>query len=138
MAAASSSIDRTALPKRGGVALVLSLLINYLLLTVILQLELVATYEHLAYTPVTLWTTVGVVGATVVYGLLHRWSETPDRTFVRVAIAVLLLSFVPDGALLVFDEAATVGAVTALAILHIPPAAVCIAVLTGKLADTLA
>lgn len=125
--------EPSVLAKRGGIALILSLVVNYTLLTVVLQLELVASYEHLAYPPVTVWTTVGVVGATIVYGLLHRWSDTPDRTFVRVAIAVLLLSFIPDGALLVYDEAATVGAVTVLAILHIPPAVACIAALTGRI-----
>ena len=135
MAVTRSSVDWPTLGKRGGVTLVLSLLINYVLLTVVLQLELVASYEHLAYPPVTIWTTVGVIGATVVYGLLHRWSETPDRTFVRVAIVVLLLSFIPDGALLAFDEAATVGAATILAVLHIPPAAVCIVTLTGQLSE---
>ncbi len=80
----------------------------------------------------TLWTTIGVVGATVVYGVVTRRSNKPERTFVRLVVVVLLLSFIPDVALLVFDDDATVGAVTALAILHIPPAVVCIGVLTGR------
>lgn len=119
--------------KRGGVTLGFSLLLNYLLLTVVLQLQLVAPYEHLAYPPVTVWTTVGVGGATLVYAALQRWSETPDATFLRVAVVVLLVSFIPDIALLVFDEAATVGPVTVLALLHIPPAVASIIALTGKL-----
>lgn len=137
MAIANSLVDRSVLVKRGGVALVLSLLINYVLLTMILQFELVASYDHLAYPPVTIWTVVGVVGATVVYALLSRRSVTPEQTFVRIAIVVLLLSFIPDGALLLFDEEVTVGVAVALAGLHIPPAAVCIVVLTGKTGDIL-
>jgi len=133
MAKTGSFVDRPTLIKRGIIALVLSLLINYVLLTAILQLELVAPYEHLAYPPVTIWTVGGVVGATLVYALLVRRSPIPRQTFVRIAIVVLLLSFIPDGALLLFDEEATLGAAVALAGLHIPPAAVCVAILTGKI-----
>lgn len=128
----NNRLTTRTLAVRGGLAVALSLFLNYLLLTIILQLELVATYDHLAYPPVTLWTTIGVVGATVVYGVVTRRSNKPERTFVRLVVVVLLLSFIPDVALLVFDDDATVGAVTALAILHIPPAAVCIGVLTGR------
>ena len=128
----NNRLTTRTLAVRGGLAVALSLFLNYLLLTIILQLELVATYDHLAYPPVTLWTTIGVVGATVAYGVVTRRSNKPERTFVRLVVVVLLLSFIPDVALLVFDNDATVGAVTALAILHIPPAAVCIGVLTGR------
>jgi len=128
----NNRLTTRTLAVRGGLAVALSLFLNYLLLTIILQLELVATYDHLAYPPVTLWTTIGVVGATVAYGVVTRRSNKPERTFVRLVVVVLLLSFIPDVALLVFDDDATVGAVTALAILHIPPAAVCIGVLTGR------
>jgi len=128
----NNRLTTRTLAVRGGLAVALSLFLNYLLLTIILQLELVATYDHLAYPPVTLWTTIGVVGATVAYGVVTRRSNKPERTFVRLVVVVLLLSFIPDVALLVFDDDATVGAVTALAILHIPPAVVCIGVLTGR------
>ena len=115
----------------------LSLLANYGVLTVIPQAELVAAYEHLAYPPVTLWTTVGVVGATAVYGLLHRYVDDPDRAFVRLAVVALLVSFVPDIGLYLFDEEATAGAAAALAVLHVPPAVVCIAVLPERISERL-
>ena len=71
--------------------------------------------------------------ATVVYRLLYRVSANPDGTFVRVAIVVLALSFIPDLAVSLFDDEATAPAVGTLAVLHIPPALVCVASLTGQL-----
>jgi hypothetical protein len=46
--------------------------------------------------PVTFWTVMGTIGATLVYGLVRRRSRSPERTFLIVAVVVLLLSFIPD------------------------------------------
>jgi Family of unknown function (DUF6069) len=46
--------------------------------------------------PVTFWTVVGTIGATLVYALVRRLSRAPERTLLIVAIVVLLISFIPD------------------------------------------
>jgi hypothetical protein len=53
--------------------------------------------------------------------------------FTRVAVVVLLLSFVPDVLLLQADPAATVPAVIVLMVMHVVVAVVCVASLTGRL-----
>jgi DMSO reductase anchor subunit len=127
--------DGATLTKRGVAALVLALVVNLGLLTVVLQLDLVAEYDSLEYPPVALFTTLGVVGGTVVYAVLSRRAERFDRLYVRIALAALVVSFVPNVAVFVSDDAATVGVTVATASLHVPPAAACIGVLTGWLTD---
>ena len=131
-------LPRRTLLARGGVALVLSLGVNWLLLWTVLAVDLVEPFDPLSYPPVTLLTTAGVIGATIVYAVLDRRFDNPDRIFVRLAGVVLVLSFLPDIALLVFDEAATVGAVVVLAGLHVPVAVICVLVLTGRWSRLLA
>jgi hypothetical protein len=46
--------------------------------------------------PVTFWTVMGAVGATLVFALLRRLSRNPDLAFLIVAIVALLISFIPD------------------------------------------
>jgi FtsH-binding integral membrane protein len=46
--------------------------------------------------PVTFWTVMGTMGATLVYALVRRRSRAPERTYLIVAIVVLLISFIPD------------------------------------------
>jgi hypothetical protein len=87
-------------------------------------------FRAVSYPPVLFLTVVGVVGATVLYALLLHRSDAPDRTFVRVAGAVLVLSFVPDLALLAFDPAATVAGVVVLMLMHVVVAAASVGALT--------
>lgn len=129
----TSTVDSRTLLKRGFVALALSLVLNWAILAMVLGANLVAEFQALEFPSVTLLTTAGVVGATIVYGLLDRRYRNPNPLFVRVAIVVLLLSFIPDIALLLFDDDATVGAVAVLMFLHVPPALACIGALTGEL-----
>jgi len=74
-------------------------------------------------------TTTGVVGGAVVYALLERRVRHPDRAFRRLAVAVLVASFVPIVALYVLDDAATLLAVLVLATMHVVTAAVCISII---------
>ncbi len=60
------------------------------------------------------------------YGLLTRRSATPDRTFVRVAAVVLVLSFAPNIGLALFDDAVTTSEAVGLMALHVPPAIVAV------------
>jgi hypothetical protein len=125
-----SGLGNRELVLRGVVALVSALVINGGILGTVLGLDLVESYESLAAPPVIFLTTLGVIGATIVYGLLTRRSSTPDRAFVRVAAVALLLSFLPNLNILLTDDAAPAGAVVVLMVLHVPPALTSVASLS--------
>lgn len=125
-------IDGRELVARGIGALALSLVGNWLVLWLVLAFDLVEPFEPISFSPVTLLTALGVLGAIVVYGALTRRSATPDRTFVVIAAVVLVLSFVPDLALLSSDPAATVPAVIVLMVMHVVAAVACVVMLTDR------
>ena len=129
----TATVSTGTLMKRGGLALVLSIVANWGVLSLVLGLALVAEFDALSFPPVTLLTVLGVLGATVVYALLDRVAREPDLAFLKLAIAVLLLSFIPDIALLWVDADATVGAVVVLMVLHVTTAFACIVALTDQL-----
>ena len=134
-----SSVTRTApvstgdVAKRGAVAWALALLVNLAVGWVVLTADLVNSTEFFQYPAIAVWTTLGIGGATVVYRLLSGRSETPDRTFRRVAIAVLGLSFLPDLALAVFADPVTTSEALGLVVLHFPPAVAALLILPGRL-----
>jgi hypothetical protein len=111
---------------------VIALAVNFVLGWVALSQELVASTEFFQYPSIAVWTLIGIGGATAVYALLARRSTTPDRTFVRVAAAVLLLSFVPDMALALTAESVTASEAIGLMILHLPPAIVAVIILPER------
>lgn len=113
--------------------MVLSVVANLVVLQAVLVPELVQQFEPLNVGPVAIFSVLGAVGATVAYAVVDRLSETPDRTFVVVAVVVLLLSFVPDILMLQADPAATVPAAGVLMFMHVVVAAACVASLTGRL-----
>lgn len=131
-ASGRTSIEVRELAKRGAAAIALSVVGNLLLLWIVLAGDFVEPYESLSVTDVSLFTALGALGATLVYGALTRFSDTPDRTFTIVAAVVLVLSFLPDVALLEFDDEATVPAVIVLMIMHVVAASICVAVLTDR------
>jgi hypothetical protein len=98
---------------------VLAVLANAALVVGVGALDVAPEFRALTLPPVVFLSALGAVGATVVYGLLGRDVANRDRTFLRVAGAVLVLSFVPDVALLVVDPAATVLAVVVLVLMHV-------------------
>jgi hypothetical protein len=66
----------------------------------------------------------------IVFGGLRRFRRDADRTFVRLAIAALVLSWIPDVALLVIhDPGATVPAVASLMLMHAAAAAIVVTLL---------
>lgn len=130
-------VEARAIALRGGVAVALSLLANWLLLGAALSTDLVEPFDSLSVPPVTFLTAVGAAGAAVVYWLLARRSDSPDRTFAIVAAVVLVLSLVPDVLLLEFDPAATVSGVLVLVAMHAVVAAICVAALTGRITGAL-
>lgn len=127
------AVETKELVKRGGIAVVLSVVANLVLLQLVLVPELVQQFEPLNIAPVALFSGLGAVGATVAYAVVDRLSETPDRMFTRVAVIVLLLSFVPDIFLLQAEPTATVPAVIVLMVMHVVVAVASVASLTGRL-----
>jgi Family of unknown function (DUF6069) len=72
----------------------------------------------------------GVVLAGVVFAVLRRFVHNADRVYVRVAIVALVLSWIPDAALLVIhDPGATVPVVASLMVMHAATAAVVVTLL---------
>ena len=119
-------IDIRTLAGRGAGAFAIALAVNLALGWVGLSQELVESEEFFQYPAIVVWTLLGMGGATVVYGVLTRRSATPDRTFLRVAGVVLVLSFVPDIGLALTAESVTDSEALGLMILHVPPAIVAV------------
>lgn len=118
--------------RRGALAVVLVAVANAAVTLAATAAGVAPGFRPLSLSPVLFLSTLGVVGATVTYWLLDRRAENPDRTFVRVASVVLVLSFLPDVGLLVGDPAATIPGVVVLMAMHVIAAAVSVAVLTGR------
>ena len=118
-----------SLPVRGGIAVVLSVLANVVLVLGVDALGIAPEFRALTIAPVSFLSALGAGGAAIVYWLLRRYVSNPERTFVRVAAGVLLLSFVPDVALLAIDPAATPLAVAVLMAMHVVVAAVSVWIL---------
>lgn len=118
-----------SVPVRGGLAVVLAVLANAVLVVGVGALDLAPEFRALTLPPVAFLSALGAGGATVVYWLLGRYVKEVDRTFLRVAGAVLVLSFVPDVALLAIDPAATVLGVVVLILMHVIVAGVSVGTL---------
>lgn len=119
-------IDIQTLAGRGAGALAIALVVNLALGWVALSQDLVESTEFFQYPAIVVWTLLGMGGATIVYGVLTRRFATPDRTFLRVAAAVLVLSFVPDIGLALTAESVTTSEAIGLMVLHVPPAIVAV------------
>lgn len=78
-------------------------------------------YEHLQWRDFLSTTATVVVAANVVVALCRRWAHRPRRTFVRIAVAVLVLSLAGPVSLLV--DGVDAAAVAALALMHFATAA---------------
>lgn len=119
----STTNRRPSLPVRGGVGVVVAVLVNVMLLVAVGTVGVAPGFRPLTLPPVVFLSTVGAVGAAGAYWLLQGRIADPDRTFVRVAAVVLVLSFLPDVGLLVADPAATVAGVLVLMVMHVVVAA---------------
>lgn len=76
------------------------------------------------------YATGGVVLAGAVFAVVRRFGRDADRVYVRLAIVVLVLSWIPDVALLVIrDPGATVPAVASLMVIHAVTAAIVVTLL---------
>jgi hypothetical protein len=76
------------------------------------------------------YTAGGVILAGAVYALVRRFVRDADRVYIRVAVIALVLSWIPDVALLVIhDPGATVPAVASLMVMHAAAALIVVTVL---------
>jgi hypothetical protein len=72
----------------------------------------------------------GVILAGVVFAVLRRFVPDADRVYVRLAVLALVLSWIPDAALLVIhDPGATAPAVVSLMVMHTVTAAIVVTLL---------
>lgn len=124
-----------SLAARGGLAVVLSVVANALVLQAALARSVAPGFRPLSLPSVAFLSAAGAAGAAVVYWLLRRSVDEPVRTFRRLAVAVLVVSFVPDVALLAFDPAATVAGVVVLVVMHVVVAGISVGLLTGWRGD---
>lgn len=90
-----------------------------------------------AFLPLTMappiaFTVIGVLGAVVVFGLIGRFSKNPVALFQRVALIVLIVSFIPDIMMLVtgFNPGTTLANVVVLMIMHVVAWAITVQMLT--------
>lgn len=121
--------ERPSLFIRGGLAVVLALFLNVGLVLGANVAGIAPEFRALSVPPVAFLSALGAAGATLVYWLIHRSAADGDRTFLRIAVAVLLLSFVPDLALLEVDPVATPLGVAVLVVMHVVVAGVSISLL---------
>jgi uncharacterized protein DUF6069 len=71
------------------------------------------------------YTAGGVVLAGVAYAVLQRFVRDAARVYIRVAVVALVLSWIPDVALIFIDEpGATVPAVASLMVMHLVTAGI--------------
>ena len=117
---------------RGATATVGAVAVNVAIVLLAGLAGVAPGFRALTVPPVAFLSAAGAVGALVVYLLIRRRSRHPARTFRRVAIGALLLSFVPDLGLLVADDAATPLGVALLMAMHVTVAAICIVLIPEK------
>ncbi|MFO7925582.1 MAG: DUF6069 family protein [Halobacteriota archaeon] len=127
---ATDTVSRTVLVRRGVVALALSLVVNWLVTFGAISAAVAPELNALQYGPVTFFTTAGVVGATITYGLLAWGSSNPDRLFAIVAAVVLVVSLIPDFTVIPNQPGGSLVGGGILGVMHVTTAVICVVVLT--------
>ena len=129
----TDDVGGVTLLTRGTVAFVLGLLLNFAIVQSVFTFDLTGSTEHIEFWSTAMLTTVGVVAATAVYGVIAWRSARPNWLFVRVAIVAFGLSFLPNIGLLLDPNGPATDEVLVLMSMHVPPAVTCVASLTGWL-----
>ncbi len=117
----------------GPLAVLASVIANVLVsITAVALVGISPEFEPLHLRPVIGFTVVGVLGALLVFALVARFSRRPVRLFRRIALVVLLLSFMPDLSLLNASPYAgtTVQSVIALMLMHMAAWLISVSLLT--------
>ncbi len=133
-----SGVSLGRLARVGGLAVVLAVVVNIVIRTVAVSLLGIGEgFLPLGVGPTVVFTVAGMVGAVAVFGLILRFAGRPVRLFRRVALAVLLVSLVPDAMMLFsgYMPGATVAGVFTLMVEHVVSWAVAVGVLTGYVGE---
>lgn len=117
------------LAKRGFTAACVAIIVNAALSLGADAAGIAPDLAPLSVGPVVRWTVAGVAGATVVYWLLDRSAAATERTFRRVAAAVLVVSAVATVLYVSTLSGATQAGALVLALMHLTTAAVAVAVI---------
>lgn len=125
------------LAKRGLVAVVVADAVNVVVTFTAITAGIASNLDPLSYGPVLFFTTIGMVGATLVYGVLDRFLADPDRTFAVVAAVVLVLSWIPDATVVPAMPGGTAAGAAVLALMHLSTAVVAVVVLTDRYGSAL-
>ena len=130
---AGGGVSLGRLARVGALAVAVAILVNVVIRTVAVSvLGIGAGFQPLEVGPTVFFTVVGMVGAVVVFGLILRFVRRPVWLFRRVALAVLVVSLVPD-VLMLFSGSmpgTTVAGVLTLMVEHVASWAVAVGVLT--------
>lgn len=116
--------------RRGAAAAVLAVAVNAVIVFAVTASGAVEPFAHLEPGRVAAFTLGGVVGATIVYAVIRRRRQRPDRDFLIVAAVALVLSWIPDVTFIPTVPGATTGGVVVLIALHATTAVICYASLT--------
>jgi len=117
----------------GPLAVLASVIANVLVsITTVALVGISPEFEPVHLRPVIGFTVVGVLGAVLVFALVAHFSRRPVRLFRRIALVVLLLSFMPDLSLLNASPYAgtTVQSVIALMLMHMVAWLISVSLLT--------
>ncbi len=130
---------RGSLWRAAGIALAGSIIINELLrfLSVLIIRPDPGFLPLTAIGPVIMFTAIGVLGATLAYWAIGRFSPRGDQIFTAVAVVVLILSFIPNIMTGLNPQSApfpgvTWAAIIVLMLMHLPPAILSVLMLTRR------
>ncbi|WP_415379240.1 DUF6069 family protein [Halosimplex sp. TS25] len=132
----SGAVRTRSLPVRAVLAAILAAAANAALVAVVQAVGIAPEFRALTYPPVVFLSVLGALGAAGVYAFVRSRVDEPAATFRKVAVAVLVLSVLPDLGLLVGDPAATVAGVVVLMLMHVVVAAIAVELLVSWRSDT--
>ena len=127
-----NEVDSSRIWLGGIVAIVLSIIGNLILLWIAnLLLTIPTEFAPLGPLRISVFTTAFVIGGIIVYAILVAKAEHPIQTYQRVAWIFLIVSFIPDLAMLLVDfmPGANLTAVIVLMLTHVVAGLVCIYIL---------
>jgi hypothetical protein len=132
-----ASDTKWALWKIGLIAFIASAIANELLMLVSKSsLGVPESFTPLTAPPIIIWSFLGAFGAIGVYALIRKYSKSHKRMFNIVAAVVLVLSFIPDLAIVGVSEGpfagATMAAAVILMIMHVISYAIVVPMLHSK------
>lgn len=133
----AAAVDARRLWWAGPVAAVASVIANLLMRALLVPLfNPPAEFTPLTPPPITLFTLGGTLAAAMVYAVVARLSARPTRAFVIVAGVALIVSILPDLALMANPAAAPFPGGSALTfglliVFHVVAALVCVTLLTA-------